>query len=104
MLKRMKKGQTTIEYAMVLVVVIGAFIAIQNYMKRGVQGRWRDAVDTLGDQYDPRYANTSIQHSLSSTTNTQILAISDPDGYWTQRMDESSSTETKTGSTTIGAY
>ena len=58
MLRIMKKGQTTIEYAMLLIVVIGAFLTIQNYLKRGVQGRWRDAVDSLGDQYDPQIANT----------------------------------------------
>lgn len=104
MLKKMKKGQTTIEYAMLLVIVIGSFIAIQNYLKRGVQGRWQDAVDTLGDQYDPRYADTSIEHTLNSTTQTQIMALDEGDGYWTRREDETSSTETKTGYTAVGAY
>ena len=68
----MKKGQTTIEYVVLLIIVIGSFVAIQNYVKRGVQGRWRDAVDSLGDQYDPRYANTSSDYKLISTTNTHI--------------------------------
>lgn len=106
MLKGMKKGQTAIEYVVLIIIVIGSFIAIQNYVKRGVQGRWRDAVDGLGDQYDPRYANTSIRHTLISTTNTQILAVDDVDGsgYWTQRTDDSTMTESKTGSTTVGAY
>jgi len=104
MLNKMKKGQTTIEYILLLVIVIGSFIAIQNYLKRGMQGRWRDAVDTLGDQYDPRYANTSILHTLDSTTQTDIIALEGVDGYYTHRTDVTSSTETKTGSTTVGAY
>ena len=106
MRKGTRKGQTTIEYAMLLVIVIGSFVAIQNYVKRGVQGRWRDTVDSLGDQYDPRTANTLLQYTLTSTTNTQILALDEADGsgYWTQRTDDSTSKETKAGSTTVGAY
>lgn len=104
MRKGTRKGQTTIEYAMLLIIVIGSFVAIQNYVKRGMQGRWRDTVDSLGDQYDPQTANTSIQYTLTSTTNTQILAQDGVDGYWTQRTDDSTSREIKTGSTTVGAY
>lgn len=104
MFKKMKKGQTTLEYVILLTIVIGAFLAIQNYLKRGVQGRWRDAVDSLGDQYDPQTADTAIQYTLSSSTNTTILALNTEGGYWTKRTDESSSTDRKTGTTTIGAY
>lgn len=104
MFKKMKKGQTTLEYVLLLTIVIGAFLAIQNYLKRGVQGRWRDAVDSLGDQYDPQTADTSIQYTLSSSTNTTIVALNTDGGYWTKRTDESSSTDRKTGTTTIGAY
>ena len=103
MLRIMKKGQTTIEYAMLLIVVIGAFLTIQNYLKRGVQGRWRDAVDSLGDQYDPQTANTSIQHTLSSSTNTSIVALNTEGGFWSKRTDETFLTERKIGFTTIGA-
>ena len=39
-----------------------------------------------------------------STTNTTIIALNTQGGYWTKRMDESSSTEQKTGSITVGAY
>ena len=101
---KMKKGQTAIEYSMLLIVVVGSLLAIQNYLKRGVQGRWRDSVDSLGDQYDPRTADTAIQHTLSSTTQTEILALDSGTGYYTQRTDASASTETKSGSTTVGAY
>jgi len=104
MLKKMKKGQTAIEYAVLLIVVIGSFVAIQNYLKRGLQGRWRDSVDSLGDQYDPRTADTAIVHTLSSTTQTEILALDTGTGYFTQRTDATTSTETKAGSTTVGAY
>jgi len=32
-----KKGQSTLEYAVLIVVIIGALLAIQTYIKRGVQ-------------------------------------------------------------------
>ena len=104
MLKQMKKGQTAVEYVVLVVIILGALLAIQNYMKRGFQGRWRDAVDDLGDQYDPATAVTNIRHALDSTTNTSIIAVRLPGGYSTIRTDASSSMETKVGDTAVGAY
>lgn len=63
-------GQSTAEYAIVFALVVAAAIAIQTYVKRGLQGRVRDVVnytgndqfvegDTefgfTGDQYEPYY-------------------------------------------------
>ncbi len=104
MLLRNKAGQTALEYTVLLIVIMGAFLGMQNYVKRGIQGRWRDAVDGLGDQYDPRTATTSLRHTLSSSTNTQIMALNTDGGYWTSRTDETYSSERKFGSTDAGAY
>ena len=94
------------EYAVLLIIVIGSFIAIQSYMKRGVQGRWKSAVDDLGDQYDPRTAITDVRHTLSSTTNTTIITLDKAGGggFTTQRTDISSSAERRQGQTSVGAY
>ena len=104
MLKKMKKGQTALEYALLLIIVMGSFVGIQNYLKRGLQGRWRASVDSLGEQYDPRTAVSNITHTLTSTTNTSITTFDDLGGYWSKRTDRTSSSESKTGNTTIGAY
>jgi len=106
MLKRKKRGQSTMEYAMLLVIVLGAFVATSNYIKRGLQGRWKDTVDGLGDQYDPRTANTDLRHSLSSFTQTQIISLgtSNNNGIWTMRKDFTNSTERKTGYLSVGGY
>ena len=104
MLKKMKKGQTALEYVVLLIIVIGSFVGIQNYLKRGLQGRWRDSVDSLGEQYDPRTAVSDITHTLTSTTNTSIISLDTLGGYWTKRTDRTSSSESKTGNITIGAY
>jgi hypothetical protein len=99
-----RKGQTTLEYIVLLIIVMGALLAISNYFKRGLQGRWKAAIDDMGDQYDPRVADSSVRHVLTQNTNTIIITMNDVGGYWTQRTDDSLSTEQKTGDVTIGAY
>ncbi len=104
MLRNKKKGQTAVEFTVLIIVAIGAFLGIQNYVKRGIQGRWRDAVDGLGDQYDPRTADTQLRHTISSSTNTLIKTYNTQGGFWTRRTDDSFSSEKKTGYTGSGAY
>ena len=52
MLIKLRKAQNTAEYAIVLGLVVGAIVAMQVYVKRGLQGRFKQAVD--------KYNNTSI--------------------------------------------
>jgi len=50
MLRRLinRRGQSTAEYAILIGLVIASVIAMQTYVKRGLQGRVRDAVDHVG--------------------------------------------------------
>ena len=101
-----KKGQSMIEYIMLLTIIIGVIVAMGNYIKRGFSGKWKAALDGMGDQYDPRVAISNIQHDLQSTTNTDIVIVQDAasGGYYTSRRDTSRMVETKTGSITISSY
>jgi len=47
-----KKGQSTLEVVMLIGFVIAALIAMNTYMKRGVQGRLRQSADQVGEQYE----------------------------------------------------
>ena len=38
-----------------------------HYFKRGLQGRWKGAMEELGDQYDPRTTNSSVEQRSSRT-------------------------------------
>jgi cytoskeletal protein RodZ len=61
-----KRGQSTLEYAVLIVVIIGALLTIQIYIKRGVQGRLKSAADDIGDQYSDGNTNelkTTIRNS-----------------------------------------
>jgi hypothetical protein len=64
---RKMKGQSTLEYAILIVIIIGALLSIQVYIKRGLQGRLKSATDDIGEQYSP--GNTNI--SATTTTFSQ---------------------------------
>lgn len=48
---RKRKGQSVLEYIILIVIIIAALLTLQVYMKRGVQGRLGSATDDIGDQY-----------------------------------------------------
>ena len=103
-----KKAQSAVEYAMVLIVVMGAFVAIGTYIKRGIQGRMRDATDDMGDQYDPRVANSFIEYRQVVNSSTKVYTYNTVDAgvleTTTKRDDTSKIVETKNGFISIGGY
>lgn len=54
-----KKGQSTLEYAVLIVIIIAALLAMNQYIKRGLQGRLKSATDDIGDQFSPGNTNYS---------------------------------------------
>jgi hypothetical protein len=100
-----KKAQSLLEYSVILIIVMGAFLAIGSYIKRGIQGRWKSATDDLGDQYDPRVANSAIEYRLNTTSITTIRLVPDEslNGQITRRDDNSITIETKNGFTSMGS-
>ena len=48
---RRRKGQSVLEYAVIIAVVVGALLAMQIYMKRGLENRMRQAGDDVGKQF-----------------------------------------------------
>ena len=48
------KAMSTIEYSLLIAVIVAALVGIQIYVKRAVCARWQQAADTFGDgrQYD----------------------------------------------------
>ena len=64
-----RRGQSTLEYAVLATVIIGALLTIQVYIKRGVQGRLRSAADDIGDQYSDGNTNELKKTVRNSETN-----------------------------------
>lgn len=49
-----KKGQSTLEFTMIVVIVITALGCMFTYVKRGVQGRFKTGADAISmRQYEP---------------------------------------------------
>ena len=66
---RKKKAQSTLEYAVLIIIVIGALLSIQVYIKRGVQGRLKSATDDIGDQFS--VGNTNVITIVTVASNTR---------------------------------
>lgn len=63
-----KSAQSTLEYALIVAVVVGGLIGMQVYIKRGLQGKLKSASDEIGDQYSP--GNTTSQTNVAVTTTS----------------------------------
>jgi hypothetical protein len=96
-----KKGQSLIEYSILIVIVLAAFIATSTYIKRSMQGRWKNAVDDFGDQYDPRTATGTMTYTLQANSNSIVTVVPDGGVFTTQRTDISNSVENTTGNITV---
>lgn len=78
MLRRLR-GQSTAEYAIVIGLVIGAAVAMQVYVKRGIQGKVKDAVNHVWEddtvtgtttQYEPYYLSQDVGSTRVGTTQS----------------------------------
>lgn len=100
--KKFYKGQTLLEYAFLAVVVMVALMAAQNYIQKGMQGKWMDSLDSLGKQYDPQ-ANVLSNHYTESESRTITTVCAIGDVVRTYRTDVSNMNETL-NETTIVTY
>jgi hypothetical protein len=76
------KAQTTLEYAILIGVIVAGLIAMQTYIKRGYQGKLRESADSMGQQFSPGYTTThyetnsvtnSTENLMNGATTTDIL-------------------------------
>ena len=105
-LKRRPAGQTAIEYSVLIMVIIGALIASQVYLKRGIQGRWKAAADEMTQEfYDPRYVDSTMTYETAANSVVTIWTEHEADGsLTTMRQDETTASDSRHGTTVIGGY
>ncbi len=54
MLRKIIKAQSTLEYALLIALVVAALLTMQNYLKRSIQGRLQASGDQISDtHYSP---------------------------------------------------
>lgn len=61
MLKRFrsKDGQSLLEYVTLIILIMAAFLAFQKYIVRGISGRYKTSIDSLG--HGKQFGSTTIQ-------------------------------------------
>lgn len=71
-----RKGQSTLEYAVIIAVVVAGLLAMQTYMKRAVQGKLRQSTDSIGEQYSAgrMVSNSTTTYGVRQTKETFGLA------------------------------
>ena len=67
------------EYALVIGTVVAALVGTQAYIKRGIQGRLREAADSLGQQYEPKNTNSTSNLIINSNTASITKTLSEND-------------------------
>jgi len=67
------KAQTTLEYAILIGVIIAGLVAMQVYLKRGYQGQLKESADSMGKQFSPGYT-TNNYTTINHTKSTEVLA------------------------------
>ena len=92
-----RKGQSTLEYVILVGFIIAALIAMAIYMKRGVQGKLRESTDQIGEQYEAG-ATTSLYTVGTDIQQTETLTAG---GHITTNIDHN--IQTRTGSETVAA-
>lgn len=67
-----RKGQSILEYAILLAVVIAVLLIMQAFVKRGYQGSLKKSADSMGEQFSAD--GTTIMENQSMTGSQDIVS------------------------------
>lgn len=93
-----RKGQSTLEYALIIAVVVAGLLLMQHYVRRGFAGRLKQASDDMGEQYDP----TAYSGNFTINQTSQTRQITTNIGTNTEYLKDQISS--KTGSENVIAW
>jgi Flp pilus assembly pilin Flp len=71
--KMNRKGQSTLEYSVLIALIVGAIIVIQPYVGRALKGRYRDSTDNIGGQYDSGHMIADHTTTIEESRATEIF-------------------------------
>ena len=97
------RAQASVEYVILITLVLAALLVMSVYFRRGLQGKWKASVDEVGEQYDPLAMNGYVTYRTGGETETRIIAIPAGDGVWTTRIDLSNTIDTKQGRMSVAS-
>lgn len=94
----MRKGQAIVEYSVILAIILAALLAMQGYIKRGMQGGYRQSVDQMGEQYAPGDTTSDMTTTVVSDESSETITIQDGDKL------KSSTTFTTSDTTAVSGW
>jgi len=115
---RTRKGQMFLEYSVLVAILAAALLGMQIYLKRSVQGKYRQISDDLGPQYSPKSAaavmNVNTPLGVTSTEQKLTWLTREDGSYVTDSYDlrvvgiEANTSiideATKDGTETVGVF
>lgn len=66
------RGQSTLEYAIVIAIMAAAIVTMQIYMKHGLQGKFRQATDDIGEGFSPSVYSAKFKTVQKSDTKETL--------------------------------
>ncbi len=96
--RRDHRAQSILEFTVLTIIILAVFLSMSSYVKRGMQGRWKSAIDDFSDPYDPQQTNSTTIYTADTTSNTAITTQSNT----TFRDDNSRSLEQRNSYTQVG--
>lgn len=92
MFTRNSRGQSTLEYVILVGFVVAALIAMGVYIKRGFQGKLKESTDQVGQQYSPGYT-TSNYTTRTNVAQTENITAGVTTTNITQNQQQKTGTE-----------
>lgn len=71
---RSRSGQSVVEYAVMIAVVIAALLVMQIYMKHWMQGKLRESTDQVGEQFTPHDATYNLTRTYTASRTDTTTA------------------------------
>ena len=72
---RKKDGQTILEYAILIALVVGVLLIMQTFVKRGYQGSLKASADRMGEQFSTSGETIKVEQAQvgDQLSHTEIL-------------------------------
>ena len=99
-MKRLKcrSGQSTLEYAILIAVIVAALIGIQTYIGRAMKGKLRDSADNIGEQYSAGHMSGDYTINVERGIVDEFFGTNEAGGMGVSYSSTAGGKTTKTGS------
>ncbi|MBU1998968.1 MAG: hypothetical protein ABIG46_00680 [Candidatus Omnitrophota bacterium] len=92
-----RRGQSTLEYGVLVAVIVAALLAMQTYFKRGLQGRIRQSSDDVGEQFSPELTTGTRTVTSSVNSNEQTVGGDRPTSKTDSTQSQNKAVDERTG-------